>query len=668
MHRQTHGPSLATESARTRPFSRRQVVAGGLTAGVAAAMAPVGPAQASPIGRPNILVLVSEDCGAQHLAVYGGRAHTPTIDALAASGIRWANAFSAAPVCAPSRFAMITGVAPERCAPANHMRADGDLPTELHGAGWTQYLRDAGYYCTNNAKEDYNAAGLDLDRTWDESSPQAHWRNRPAGAPFYAVFNPTMTHELSMAFLTPSPPPGISAPYLHELAGIHAVAPTPIVGGPTRPDDVRIPDYYPDTPTTRNDAATYLNQITQMDSELAFRLRELEEAGLADDTIVLYFSDHGGVLPRSKRFCYDSGLKIPLIARFGRNVAHLAPGNPGSTIDDTVCVSTDLAPTVLSLTGIALPEWMDGDPFCGPELAVSQYAFGMRNRMDERYDFVRTVRDKRFRYIRNYMPDVPNGQHVQFMWLQAGYREWASLNQHGTLPERHARFWTSRPAEELYDIRDDPDEVTNLAARPAHAEVLARLRDALDAHMLEINDNGFIPESASIEGYVNSRSTQAYPLAEIAHLAGLAITRNPMNLTVFHQILRHPNAVMHYWAASGFRLLGTHGARVAGDLRDAFAAETSAHVSLMLAEVLVMVVNDRRALQHLADAMARHPDGWIRLQAANALDRLGDRARPVSDTLRRVPLGVVGAEPISLTRTAAIHTLHALEGWSAAIP
>lgn len=195
-----------------------------------------------------------------------------------------------------------------------------------------------------------------------------------------------------------------------------------------------------------------------MDSELAFRLRELDEAGLADDTIILYFSDHGGVLPRSKRFCYDSGLKITLIAHFGRAVSHLAPGPPGSSIDDTVCVGTDLAPTVLAMAGLSTPEWMHGNRFTGNRPSPSEYAFGMRNRTDERYDFVRTARSKRFRYIRNFMPDVPNGQHVQFMWLQAGYREWAVLNQRGTLADAQARFWRRRPSEELYDIVDDPDE------------------------------------------------------------------------------------------------------------------------------------------------------------------------------------------------------------------
>ncbi|GAB2662227.1 hypothetical protein GCM10027169_26050 [Gordonia jinhuaensis] len=390
-----------------------------LGASVAASSVAAGGASAAPRPRPNILVFVSEDCGAQHLGCYGGVAHTPTIDRFARTGIRWENAFSAAPVCAPSRYAMITGVVPERSAPANHMRASGTLAPELDGSGWTRMLREAGYYCTNNAKEDYKAAGLDIGATWDESSITAHWRHRPAGAPFYAVFNPTMTHESCMALATPTAELDgkVATPYLEQLSGIHAVTTTPIVGGPTTAADVHIPPYYPDTPTTRSDAALYANQINQMDSEFAYRLRELDESGLAEDTIVLYFSDHGGVLPRSKRFCHDGGLHIPLVARFGRRVAHLAPARPGSVLDEPVCVGTALAPTVLGLVGLPVPEWMDGEAFAGPEAQEDDYAFAMRNRMDERYDFVRTVRDKRFRYIRNYMPDVPDGQHVQFAYL-----------------------------------------------------------------------------------------------------------------------------------------------------------------------------------------------------------------------------------------------------------
>ncbi|WP_081607525.1 sulfatase-like hydrolase/transferase [Rhodococcus triatomae] len=655
----------------TTTVDRRRVLKSGMAAGVGLVATALGSGVAAAGSRrPNILLLVSEDCGAQHLGIYGGNATTPTIDALAADGVRWTNAFAAAPVCAPSRFAMITGVEPERSAPANHMRAAGSLPPELNGAGWTQYLRDAGYYCTNNAKEDYNASGLDLTRTWDESSPSAHWHNRPAGAPFYAVFNPTMTHELSMAFALPGAdalPAGITTPYLRELAAAHAVAPTPILGGPTRPQDVRIPSYHPDTPTTRNDAATYLNQINQMDSELAVRLRELEEAGVADDTIVLYFSDHGGVLPRSKRFCYDSGLRIPLVARFGRNVAHHAPAARGSSVDDVVGVSVDLAPTVLSLAGLPVPRWMNGDSFVRPTRRTG-LAFGMRNRMDERYDFVRTVRDERFRYIRNYMPHVPHGQHIQFMWLQAGYREWDVLREQGRLPDHQAGFWAERPAEELYDVWSDPDETTNLVDRPEYATELSRLREALDDHILAINDNGFIPEGSGAEGYLPSRSPADHPLREVMRVAALAITRDCRNLTAFLRSLDHPNPVVRFWAASGLRLLGTGSAPEAAAVDTALGREPSPHVQVVLAESLVVAVDDRAALDRLAWLLTEHPDGWVRLQSANALDRVGARALPVVDALRAASSGVGGSDAVAHTRTAAAHTVRALEGRSAGVP
>ncbi|MEE3853110.1 sulfatase [Gordonia sp. LSe1-13] len=651
-------------------LSRRGLIAGsGSLLGAAIVGAALRPARASgdPPRMPNFLVLVSEDCGAQHLGVYGGPARTPTIDALAADGIRWANAFASSPVCAPSRFALITGVAAEESAPANQMRAAGELPPQLGGAGWTRYLRERGYYCTNNAKEDYNASGLSTAATWDESSGTAHWRNRPRGAPFYAVFNPTMTHELSMAFAAPDVE-GISTPYLEELTAIHAVAPTPILGGPTRPEDVRIPGYCPDTPTTRTDAASYMNQINQMDAELAFRLRELAEAGLADDTIVLYFSDHGGVLPRSKRFCYDSGLRIPLIARFGRNVAHLAPASPGSSVDDPVCVSTALAPTILDLAGAPVPEWMSGVPFAGGSTVRATYAFGGRNRMDERYDFVRTVRDSRFRYIRNYMPQVPNGQHIQFMWLQAGYREWETLHRAGSLPERQDRFWRRRPAEELYDLVEDPDELTNLAARPAYRGELVRLRTALDEHMLAVNDNGFIAEGAPAEGFTRSRDRDTYPLDDVIVLAGAALERHPLHRDGLADLLGHRNDVIRFWAAAGLGLHGRAASSLRARLRHAFETEQAPHVKVVLAEALVTSVADRRALDHLAWALSSHPGGWIRLQAANALDRLGPAAMPVASALGAAATTVGGDEPVALTRTAAGHTYRTLHRWPAGIP
>jgi arylsulfatase A-like enzyme len=454
--------------------------------------------------RPNILWLVSEDNN-PYIGAYGDPvARTPAIDRLAREGILYENCFSQAPVCAPSRFTIITGMYATSCAPANHMRALGKGPRGLRG--FPAYLRQAGYYCTNNAKTDYNTE-IDLKDAWDESSGQAHWRKRPAGRPFFAVFNHNITHE-SQVF--------------PEAQARHAP-----VALPVDPARVRIPAYVPDTPETRRDRANYYDLMSRLDTQLAAKLKDLEDAGLAEDTIVFYYGDNGGVLPRSKRFTYDSGLHVPLIVRFPDKWKHLAPAAPGSRIAAPVTF-VDFAPTVLSLAGVEPPSHLQGKAFAGARNAGPQeYAFSFRDRMDERYDMCRTARDARYRYIRNYHPHRIWGQHVQYLWQQTGMAVWERLYREGRLNAAQSIFWQQKPEEELFDLATDPDEVNSLARDPAHQARLQRMRKALEQHLLEIRDNGFIPEGSPLEGYESTRDESAYPLERILAVANTATRRDP---------------------------------------------------------------------------------------------------------------------------------------------
>ncbi|RYE54656.1 MAG: sulfatase, partial [Hyphomicrobiales bacterium] len=335
-------------------ISRREILAGGAAltaAGIAPAIAAVPPSE-----RPNILWLVSEDNN-PFIGAYGDRlAHTPTLDAMSKRGILYRNVYSNAPVCAPSRFSIITGVYPESAGPAHNMRAVARLPALLRG--FPEYLREIGYYCTNNAKTDYNS-DLDPAMIWNESSKAAHWRNRPDGAPFFAVFNHETTHESRL--FKPA-------------------------AGRVRPEDVRLPAYLPDTPGIRQDFATYYKQMEKMDGEIAQKLADLDAAGLTDNTIVFYYSDNGGVLPRSKRYCYDEGHRCAMIVHVPERWRNLAPAAPGTQIEAPVSY-IDLAPTVLSIAGVPVPAHMQGTAFLGTSTRPpKRYAFGMRNRMDERYD------------------------------------------------------------------------------------------------------------------------------------------------------------------------------------------------------------------------------------------------------------------------------------------
>lgn len=614
-------------------FSRRALLAGG------AALALTNLQAAT--RKPNILWLVSEDNN-PFIGAYGDRlAHTPTIDALAAAGIRYANAFSNAPVCAPSRFGIITGMYPQSCGPAHHMRAVGRIPAYLQG--FPHYLRQAGYYCTNNVKTDYNAP-IDPQSLWDESSSKAHWNNRPSGAPFFAVFNSMTTHE-SQVFKT--------------------------VAGRVRPDQVRVPAYLPDVPEVRNDIASYYNLMERMDGELSSRLAELEAAGLADDTIVFYYSDNGGVLPRSKRFCYDQGLRTALIVRMPKTWSHLATHAAGSVVEAPVSF-IDLAPTVLALAGVQQPAHLQGKAFLGPGAAVSKYSFGMRNRMDERYDMVRTVRDHRYRYIRNYSPHRIGAQHVAFAWQMPAWQAWEAGHRDRKLDTKQEAFWREKPAEEFYDLQADPDQTVNLIDAVAHRPTIEAMRLALDAHMVEVNDNGFIPEGSALEGYDASRAAGAYPLQRVMEIAGQAILRDARNESAFVQSLRDSNEVIRYWAAQGLLMLQRHSTslttrdgraddghaesedltgrahdRAAPPSRTAIegrrysalakcmAEDASTSVRIVAAEALATLGDASNPVRFLGETLDSHPNVRVRLQALNALTFIGPAAQAVLPAIER---------------------------------
>jgi len=414
---------------------------------------------ASATERPNILWITCEDIS-PNLGCYGDPdAKTPHLDKLASEGVRYTHAFSVAGVCAPSRSCLITGMYPSSLG-SQHMRCSARLPQSIRC--FTEYLRDAGYYCSNNVKEDYN---FRTPKTaWDASSRQAHWRNRREGQPFFSVINFTTTHESQIrlpekqfAERTAS----LSADERHD------------------PARVRVPPWHPDVPEVRRDWARYHDLITAMDRQAGELLNQLEDDGLADSTIVCFFSDHGVGLPRGKRWLYDAGTRVPLIVRFPKAFDRFAPGAPG-TICDRLVSFVDFAPTVLSLAGVEAPAHFQGDAFLGPRAGSSrQYVFGIRDRMDERYDLIRSVRDRRYKYIRNYRPELPYAQFIEYMEQMPTMKAWRRLAAEGKLQGPAALFMQPRkPVEEEYDTLSDPDEVRYLAASDEHREVLERLRAA----------------------------------------------------------------------------------------------------------------------------------------------------------------------------------------------
>jgi uncharacterized sulfatase len=581
---------------------------------IAALLVVTSPAAAE---RPNILWLTSEDNGPQ-LGCYGDNyAETPNIDALAARGLVYFNAWSNAPVCAPARTAIITGMYPTSLG-AQHMRSLVDLPASIRLL--PQYLRQAGYYCTNNSKEDYNVRPA--GQVWDESSTQAHWRGRRNGQPFFAVFNFTTTHE-SQIRTRPHRP-------VHD------------------PEKVRLPAYHPDTPEVRLDWAQYYDKLTEMDRQVGQILRQLQADGLADDTIVFYFGDHGPGMPRCKRWPYNSGLHVPLIVSFPEKWRRLAAGEyaPGATTDRLVAF-VDLAPTVLGLAGVNPPAHMQGRPFHGRIAAAPHsYLHGFRDRMDERYDMVRSTRDKRFVYIRNFMPHRRYAEHVAYMFETPTTRVWQRLYQQGKLSPAQSRFWQTKPPEELYDLQADPDEVNNLAASPQHREILLRFRDVTHDFLITTRDVGFLPEPLMHERAGDStitelaHDTSRFPIEKILAVAEEATTSEPVAIAPLLAALDSPDAAIRYWAVLALLIRGEEAVSQAGEKLVEHLNDKSPGVAIAAGEALARYGQEphrKAALNVLVDLaeVTRHGP-FTSAFALNALDASGPAARPVVPRIERL--------------------------------
>ena len=440
-----------------------------------------GLAQQEPPPPPNILWLSAEDLSPR-LGSYGDdTARTPTLDRLAAEGMRFTSAFVTLPICAPARSAIITGMY-QNAIGTMHMRTTEDRAAELPGPylavpphyvkAFPEYLRAAGYYTTNNSKTDYQF-GTPFT-IWDESSGRAHWRNRPdPEQPFFAVFNFTGTHESQV---WPDSPARRDRPLV------------------TDPAAIEVPPYYPDTPAVREDLARHYDNIADLDAWVSRLLGELEEDGLLENTIVFFWTDHGDGLPRAKRTLYDSGLHVPLIVRWPERL------QPGSVNEELVSL-IDLAPTVLSLAGVPVPAHMQGRVILGEHReAEPEYVFAGLDRVDMSYDMVRAARDRRFKYIRNYYPQLPYADFVAYRNNSVIMQELLRLHGAGEL-EGTERLWMAprRPPEELYDTRADPHEVVNLADAAEHRGTLERMRLAVDGWMARVDDQGLINEGEMVE-------------------------------------------------------------------------------------------------------------------------------------------------------------------------
>ncbi len=419
--------------------------------------------------KPNIVWIMGEDMGPE-LGAYGDpNAITPRMDRLAREGTRFQNCFTHAPVCAPSRSGLITGRYPTSIG-SHHMRSTLLAPPPM----FTEYLRQAGYLVCWPTKSPHGKTDFNFTLPKDCFDRVDDWTKNIPKQPFFGFFNILTSHESQIR----------AAP---EQRAKNLARLTP--SERRDPARMKLPAYTPDTPETRRDLANYYDLVTAVDYQVGEVLDALEKAGVADNTVVILSGDHGRGLPRSKRWVYEQGIHVPLIVRW--------PGKlkPGSVREDLVCF-LDFPATTLALAGAEAPRNLDGQVFLGPRTAPARkYIFAARDRMDETPDRIRTVRDPRFQYIRNFHPELPYAQRVSYMEEMPTMQVWRRWHAEGKLNAAQKLFFApTKPKEELYDVQADPDEVRNLAGLPQHEAKLQELRTVLDRWIIDTKDLGAISE------------------------------------------------------------------------------------------------------------------------------------------------------------------------------
>jgi len=489
---------------------------------------------AEPAKRPNFVFIVSEDNSVHYLRLYGNKLGiTPNIERLAAEGLTFNHAFSAAPVCSVARTTLATAMHAPRVGFQYHRKsALAALPPGVKP--WSQVLREQGYYATNNSKTDYNFK-VDINQAWDMSSNKATWRNRPNKAmPFFHMQSFADSHESRLHFP------------LKQME-------TPTK---TSPDDVTLQPYFPDTPIMRYTKARYYDRMGIIDGHVGHIVNQLKEDGLLENTFVFYFGDHGGVMPRSKGYAYESGLHVPLVVRIPENFKHLVDHKRGDRTDGFVSF-IDFGPTVLNLAGIAPHKELDGRAFLGQDvqaaaLATRDEVFGHADRFDEKFDMVRTYRKGSWKYIRNYQAYYADGLQNNYRYRQLAYDNWRDLYRVDRLNPVQQKFFERRPVEQLFNLYTDPHEVNNLTNDPAQAKRLADMRRLLRDKMKSINDLSFYPENrmvtAALADGVAFGREQTKQISRLSDLADLALRPFAEVQQTLRQALESKGVLRRYWA------------------------------------------------------------------------------------------------------------------------
>ncbi len=581
---------------------------------------------------PNIVWFMSED-NSPFLGSYGNEfVHTPTLDSLAALGIRYENAYSNAPVCAPSRSGIITGMLPVSIG-SQHMRSSVELPEEYRY--YIDFLKDQGYYLSLRLKRDYNIArdtdAWEEDDWWDFEEALA---NRGENQPFYMFYNTWQSHEGKIH--------GEQEGYEYFQATFESRGQSFIdsVWSSFRapdPETIKLPDYLPDLPEVRNDLALYYTLMEALDFEFREFLKALEMSGELQNTIIIYSSDHGGVMARSKRFAMETGLHVPMFIWFPPKYEHLAPSRQGSSNDDIVTL-LDIPPTILQLAGAATPDYFQGVSLLESGEGRHETAFGFRGRMDESYDMVRTLRRGDYRYSQVYYPFRPDGQHVAYLWRAPNVQAWDTHHREGMTDHVTRAFFEPRPAEGLYNVTEDPYQLRNLADSAGYDSLLLALREEQLSYLREVGDLGFIPEGILYEKYrLDSvpymRQYDRETLGTIIE-AGVQATLRPDNGLV-EEYAESDLAPVRFWGAMAAVQLTRNKEGPSGIL-EKLAGDQAGDIRVVAAEGLFYDGQVERAIDVLKEVILQEENPYVVIRALNTWYYLQLPADTIEDRLREL--------------------------------
>jgi arylsulfatase A-like enzyme len=548
--------------------------------------------------KPNILWLTFEDTSPQFIGCYGNKsAKTPNIDNLAKDGIRFINAYANGAVSSASRFCLITGLRTSQMGTGHH-RSSYSIPEKIKG--FPYYLRKAGYYTSNNSKTDYNVANAAkfIREAWDESSDKAGWWNRNPGQPFFCVYNSMASHQ--------------SRTMTYSWQKYEDLVLKNLNKGEIIPEgNLPIPDFYRDSPEMQRNMSRVYNSISLMDKEFGQWLRRLEKDGLKDSTIIFCFSDHGEGITRSKGSALATGYKVAFVAWIPPMYKHLSPWGDGVVTDELVSFE-DMAPTVLRLAGVELPDYMKGRAFMGTKPEVKRkYVYSAVDRTDESSELSRSVSDGRYLYTRVFMPFQPFVRWNMYYDVSDLQKNIRADYKAGLLNEQQRSILEVRQPEYLFDTQNDKWTTENIVKRPELNTKVDELRVALKNQIIKDRDPHFIPEYSLIQAGKNPYSfavnNKTYPVQNVLN-AALTVGKGEVVIEKQLQLMNDSNDFVRYWASMGLFAQRSNFKKVEKKIEKLYKNELYAPTKINLAVLLFKNSNKKKYLKNVKQIILQETD------------------------------------------------------------